>query len=75
MGDLKDCGEIEQEADQILLVYRDEVYNPDTQEKGIAELLLDKNRHGPTGYVRTYWRGEYMRFDSMTDDYNQAANY
>lgn len=65
MGDLSDSSEIEKEADQIFLLYRDEVYNEDTMDKGVVEILIDKNRHGPTGYVKAIWRGECMRFDNM----------
>lgn len=65
MGDLSDSSEIEKEADQIFMLYRDEVYNQETKEPGIAEILIDKNRHGPTGFVRCIWRGECMRFENM----------
>lgn len=62
MGDLKDSGTIEQEADMIVLLYRDEVYHPESQDAGTAEFLVDKNRHGPTGMIRTYWIADQMRF-------------
>lgn len=65
MGDLADSSEIEKEADQVFLLYRDEVYNDDTSEPGICEILIDKNRHGPTGFVKTVWRGEYLRFENL----------
>lgn len=65
MGDLSDSSEIEKEADQIFMLYRDEVYNEDTSEIGIAEILIDKNRHGPTGYIKAIWRGEVLRFENM----------
>jgi replicative DNA helicase len=61
MGDMSDSSEIEKEADQIMCLYRDEVYNPDTQDKGILEVLIEKNRHGPTGNVRTFWSGANQR--------------
>jgi len=61
MGDMSDSSEIEKEADQIMCLYRDEVYNPDSQDKGILEVLIEKNRHGPTGNVRTYWSGANQR--------------
>jgi len=62
MGDLSDSSEIEKEADQIVMLYRDEVYNPQTPDKGMAELLIEKNRHGPTGFVRAAWIPETMQF-------------
>jgi replicative DNA helicase len=65
MGDLSDSSEIEKEADQIIMLYRDEVYDPDSAEKGTAELLIEKNRHGPTGFVRCKWEAETMRFANL----------
>lgn len=65
MGDLKDSGAIEQEADVITMLYRDEVYNQATQDAGIAELNVEKNRHGPTGRVTVTWAAESMRFEDI----------
>lgn len=65
MGDLKDSGAIEQEADQVLTLYRDEVYNADSADKGIAEITICKNRHGPVGIIRAAWRGDFLRFDNL----------
>jgi replicative DNA helicase len=65
MGDLSDSSEIEKEADQIIMLYRDEVYNPDSKDAGTAELLIEKNRHGPTGFVRCAWLAETMRFGNL----------
>jgi len=64
MGDLKDSGTIEQEADQVFMLYRDEVYHEDSKEKGKAEINIEKNRHGATGRVDVIWRGEYLRFEN-----------
>lgn len=64
LADLKDSGAIEQEADNVMSLYRDEVYNKDSPDKGIAEIEIMKNRHGPTGHVKVVWRGEYMRFEN-----------
>ena len=65
MGDMSDSSEIEKEADQIMCLYRDEVYNPETQDKGIIEILIEKNRHGPTGEVRAYWMGANQRVENL----------
>jgi replicative DNA helicase len=67
MGDIKDSGTIEQEADSILTLYRDEVYNEDSQDKGICEVNFKKNRHGGTGMVRVQWTAPTMRFNDLTN--------
>jgi replicative DNA helicase len=69
MGDLKDSGEIEQEADQVFMLYRDEVYDPDSMDKGVAELIIEKNRHGRTGLVRLAFSGGSLRFSSLARGY------
>lgn len=65
MGDLSDSSEIEKEADQILLLYRDEQYHADSAKKGIAKVIIDKNRHGPTGFIECAFVGETMRFADL----------
>lgn len=65
MGDLADSSELEKEADQIIMLYRDEVYNPDTQFPGIMELLIEKNRHGATGMISAVWEGKYLGVRDM----------
>ena len=62
MSDLRESGSIEQDADVIIMLYRDEVYNKDTQYKGTAELLVRKNRHGAIGEVYTQYQAEFMHF-------------
>lgn len=62
MSDLRESGAIEQDADAILMVYRDDYYNPDSPWKGLAELLLVKNRMGETGSIQLVFQGEFSRF-------------
>lgn len=65
MSDLRDSGEIEQDADVIVFVYRDEVYHPDSPDKGTGEWIVRKQRNGEPGTVRLAFRGEYTRFDNL----------
>ena len=62
MSDLRESGAIEQDADSVMFLYRDEYYNENTEDKGLAECIVSKNRHGETGTVKMQWLGQYQLF-------------
>lgn len=64
-SDLRESGAIEQDADVILFVYRDEEYNPNSPDKGTAEIIISKNRQGQNGMVRMSYQGCFTRFNDL----------
>jgi replicative DNA helicase len=65
LSDLRESGGLEQDADVVVFIYRDEVYHPDTQDKGIVELIVAKHRSGPTGVARVAWLGQFQAMAAM----------
>ncbi len=65
LSDLRDSGAIEQDADQVIFLYRDDFYEKDSEEKGICEVIVAKNRNGPTETIKLKWQKEHTRFENL----------
>ena len=69
LSDLRESGSIEQDADMIMFIYRDEYYHNDSPDKGIAEVIIGKNRHGPTDTVKLAFQSEFTAFHNLAKSY------
>ena len=73
LSDLRESGAIEQDADVVLFLYRDEYYNENSEDRGIAECIVSKNRHGEVGKVELQWEGQFTTFRSRETRYTEPG--
>ena len=71
LSDLRESGAIEQDADVVMFLYREDYYNKDTERKGIADVIIAKQRNGPLGDIELAWLPEYTKFASLERNYQQ----
>lgn len=74
LSDLRDSGNIEQDADVVVMLYRDEYYNPNSNDKGVCEVLIRKNRQGKTGTVALAFIGDQTRFEVLAREWTQPGS-
>ena len=74
LSDLRESGAIEQDADVVMFIYRDDYYHPDTEKKNISEINIAKQRNGPVGVVSLAWLPEYTKFANLERDPHEKFN-
>ncbi|HAO11832.1 MAG TPA: replicative DNA helicase, partial [Planktothrix sp. UBA8407] len=67
LSDLRESGSIEQDADLVMMIYRDDYYNPDTPDRGITEIIMAKHRNGPTGTIKLLFDPQYTKFRNLAN--------
>ena len=72
LSDLRESGSIEQDADVVLFIYREDYYNPETERQNLADILIKKHRNGPTGTVEMYFNKERVQFQTIDRKHSQG---
>ena len=73
LSDIRESGAIEQDADVVMFLHREDYYDPNTAEKNIAELIIAKQRNGSLGTVKLGWKGEFTKFIDLSPKPNEAS--